>query len=161
VLSLALPVLALGLATSAHAQDPGYAYAPPPEAPPPPPAPPPAGEWVNTPEYGMVWIPAGATAYPVNGAPYAYLYSPRAGWSWHVSPWGWGGYTRHVFVRRPRVHYHWAPPPRHHWRPAPPVVVHVVPRHVVPHRHGWAPRRRVYRAPHYGGRGPWHGPHRR
>jgi len=61
-----------------------------PPAPPAPPQLPPQGQWVNTAEYGMVWIPAGASAYAIGGNPYAYLYTPTYGWTWYASPWGWG-----------------------------------------------------------------------
>ncbi len=103
---------------SSAAQDNVAAPAPPPpapnadQAPPPPPAPanqapampPPApaqGQWVNTAEYGWVWVPAGSSSYAIGNAPYAYLYTPAYGWTWYASPWGWGPFAMGVWVRHP------------------------------------------------------------
>lgn len=145
-----------GLAGKAEAQGYPVAVAPPavpaPEVPPPPPVPP-QGQWVNTPEYGLVWIPAGAQSYAIGGMPHAYLYTQSYGWSWYASPWGWGPYAPAVVVHRPwpfgfRVWVHgprgwgWHVGPRVYVRPAP-APVYVVPHHH--HAHGW---QRPYR---YGG----------
>jgi hypothetical protein len=116
-----LPILFAGLfATSgARAQD----ESTPPESAPPtdvsdqaapaPPTPaPPAGaqvqaqgQWVNTDQYGWVWVPAASEAVEVSAQPYAYLYAPSFGWSWFVSPWGVGPYRAgpwvHAGVRAP------------------------------------------------------------
>ncbi len=43
--------------------------------------------------------PAGAEATTVNARPYAYLYAPAYGWTWLVSPWGFGS-----FRPGPRTH---------------------------------------------------------
>jgi hypothetical protein len=112
LLGRTLPVLFAGLfaASSALAQD--EQAAPPDQAPPPPqgqnapappsapPAPPDAaqaqaqteGQWVYTDRYGWIWVPAGSEATTVNAQPYAYLYAPAYGWTWFVSPWGFGPY---------------------------------------------------------------------
>jgi hypothetical protein len=87
--------------------------APPGVVPPPPspqPAPPPSdaaqaqaaqqGQWMNT-ENGWIWVPAGAQTYPVDGVPYAYLYSPAYGWTWFASPWGWGPYAYGPWIYHP------------------------------------------------------------
>ena len=86
--------------------------APPSEQPPPPPASPPprierarpapaqpappvaSGQWVQTQQYGWVWMPYGDQyVYTPEGsgtAPYEYVYTPAYGWSWLVAPWVWG-----------------------------------------------------------------------
>lgn len=77
------------------------AEAQPQETPPPPPearpqAPAqravPSGQWVNTWQYGWVWMPYGTayTSMPVDGDPYMYVYGPAFGWTWVVAPWVWG-----------------------------------------------------------------------
>ncbi len=87
---------------------------PPQAAPPPPPnpqpAPPPSGaagtveaaqgQWLNT-DNGWIWVPAGAQTTPVDGVPYAYLYSPAYGWTWYASPWGWGPYAYGPWIYHP------------------------------------------------------------
>jgi hypothetical protein len=98
-----LPVLLAGMSitSGAFAQD----EQPPPQAAPPPtasaPEPPAApqaaevqaqGQWVYTDQYGWIWVPAGAEATTVNAQPYVYLYAPTYGWTWFVSPWGFGPY---------------------------------------------------------------------
>lgn len=150
------PVLGLAItlgSTSAFAQ-----VAPP--APPPPPAnvappvaaPPVAqgGEWVQSAEYGWIWVPTAADTVVVNNQPYTYFYTPSYGWTWYVSPWGYGRYQRGPWVthayyaprvwrtnvwvapeRRVVVQPRYAPPARvvvrgpvQHAPPARPVIVH-------------------------------------
>jgi hypothetical protein len=35
------------------------------------------------------------------GVPYSYLYTPAYGWTWYVSPWGWGPYHYGAWVVHP------------------------------------------------------------
>lgn len=85
--------------------------APPPQPPPPPNATDPgeqsevtaesfpqsgqaAGQWVYTGQYGWVFMPYG-NQYVDEGTladphPYAFVFLPRYGWRWVVSPWVWG-----------------------------------------------------------------------
>jgi hypothetical protein len=119
---------------------PGAAQAPPPAptAPPPPPpqeaaaaapAPPatsgqlvytyPTGSWVFMAERGWVWVPSGTQTVDMEGAPYAYLYTPAYGWTWYLSPWGIGPYHYGVWARHP-----WHPVGWHgYWVAHPRVVV--------------------------------------
>jgi hypothetical protein len=109
LLLTAVPVLAL-------AQPAGEPYAPPtppppdaaPEGQPPPEAPPPpqesqpmaqpsagpGGQWVETNQYGRVWIPYGQQYTYIPGDPqvypYQYVYYPAYGWRWIVAPWVYG-----------------------------------------------------------------------
>ncbi|MGD0523661.1 MAG: hypothetical protein ABSE49_00885 [Polyangiaceae bacterium] len=71
-------------------------------------APPPAqvavqsgGEWQYLDGEGWVWVPAGTTAYNVGAQPYVYLYTPSYGWTWYMSPWGWGPYYRGGWIHAP------------------------------------------------------------
>jgi hypothetical protein len=73
---------------------------------------------------GWVWVPAGTSTEFVEGAPYAYLYTPAYGWTWYISPWGPGAYHYGVWVSHP-------------WRP-------------VGWRGGWAAHPRI--VAHFGGR---------
>jgi len=98
---------------SALAQAGGDASAPPPPPPPdqgmaPPPAeaapteappapeaqPSPGGQWVNTEQYGWIWIPYGKqyTYVPEDQQvfPDEYVYYPVYGWRWVVAPWVYG-----------------------------------------------------------------------
>jgi hypothetical protein len=77
----------------------------------------PTGQWVFTSTYGWIWVPAGSATEAVEGTPYVYLYTPAHGWTWYVSPWGWGPYHYGVWVRRP-----WLPRGRY-WVARPHVVV--------------------------------------
>jgi hypothetical protein len=61
----------------------------------------PNGQWVYTATDGWVWVPAGATATEVEGVPYVYMYTAPYGWTWYVSPWGWGPYHYGVWVAHP------------------------------------------------------------
>jgi hypothetical protein len=77
------------------------------QAPPPQYAPPQAapqalgGEWQFIDGQGWVWVPAGAATYDVASTPYVYLYTPAYGWTWYVSPWGWGPYYRGAWIHHP------------------------------------------------------------
>jgi hypothetical protein len=97
----------------------------------PPPAPPPAaasqppvytyptGQWVYTADHEWIWVPAGASTVEMEGTPYVYLYTPSFGWTWYVSPWGWGRYHYGLWVRHP-----WHPAGWHgYWVAHPRVVV--------------------------------------
>jgi hypothetical protein len=73
----------------------------------------PGGQWVYHATNGWIWIPAGAAATGLDGIPYTYLYTPRFGWTWYVSPWGWGHYHYGSWVTRPaRWHHVWVAHPR-------------------------------------------------
>jgi hypothetical protein len=61
----------------------------------------PTGQWVYLAGRGWVWVPAGATTQELEGAPYAYLYTPAYGWTWYLSPWGWGPYHYGIWARHP------------------------------------------------------------
>jgi hypothetical protein len=61
----------------------------------------PTGQWVYLSGQGWVWVPAGATATEMDGVPYSYLYTPAYGWTWYVSPWGWGPYVYGPWYRHP------------------------------------------------------------
>jgi len=50
---------------------------------------------------GWVWVPAGATTTAVEGVPYTYLYTPSVGWTWYISPWGFGRYAYGPWVQHP------------------------------------------------------------
>ncbi len=57
-----------------------------------------AGQWVDTGEYGWIWMPYGEQ-YTYEGtagdaSPYSYAYYPAYGWMWLAAPWvwGWGAY---------------------------------------------------------------------
>jgi hypothetical protein len=123
-----LPVLFAGLFVTSGARAQDESTTPPQSAPPddaseqPAPAPPTAapsagaqaqGQWVDTDQYGWVWVPAASEAVEVNAQPYAYLYAPAFGWSWFVSPWGVGPYRAgpwiHAGVRAPYYHPYVAP----------------------------------------------------
>jgi len=79
----------------------------------------PTGQWVYTAGRGWVWVPAGAVTQEMDGAPYAYLYTPAYGWTWYLSPWGWGPYHYGVWVHHP-----WHPVGWHgYWVAHPHVVV--------------------------------------
>jgi hypothetical protein len=108
-------ILGVCMAQNASAQEqqpppPTEAPAPQPdEAQPPPPAPAtaqtvytyPTGSWVYTADRGWIWVPSGTTPTAVDGVPYSYLYTPAYGWTWYVSPWGWGGYRPGPWIAHP------------------------------------------------------------
>jgi hypothetical protein len=73
----------------------------------------PDGQWVYQATYGWIWVPSGTAATVVDGTPYSYLYTPRFGWTWYVSPWGWGVYHYGLWVTRPPArHRVWVAHPR-------------------------------------------------
>jgi hypothetical protein len=76
----------------------------------------PAGQWVYLSGQGWVWVPSGAAATETHGVPYVYLYTPAYGWTWYVSPWGWGPYRYGLWVRHPwhpaGLHGYWVAHPR-------------------------------------------------
>lgn len=154
-----LPILLAGLFVTSGARAQDESTSPPQSAPPPgpsdqaapaqptaaPPAPPSGaqvqgqGQWVYSDQYGWVWVPAASEAVEVGAQPYAYLYAPAFGWSWFVSPWGFGPYRAGPWVGAGvRAPYH----------------PYVAPRAWYGY-HGAAPH--VYRpalgAPHWGGGG--------
>jgi hypothetical protein len=51
----------------------------------------------------------------MEGVPYTYLYTPAYGWTWYVSPWGWGPYHYGLWVRHPwhpvGLHGYWVARP--------------------------------------------------
>ena len=78
------------------------------------PAPPSSGgQWVQTQQYGWVWMPYGeqyvSTPRPAPGIvvyPSAYVYRPVYGWTWLTAPWIWGAGPRVSFSVGPR-YYGW------------------------------------------------------
>lgn len=137
---------------------------------------PPQGQWVNTAEYGWVWVPAGATPVAIGGVPVVYLYTPAYGWTWYASPWGWGPFAVGAWVARPapfgfRVWHHgphgWGWHVRPHVRPHVELHIGRAPRFYGPpphyyHRHHYAPPPvRHYSSPQrhhwHGHRGHWGG----
>jgi hypothetical protein len=81
----------------------------------------PTGQWVYLAGQGWVWVPSGSTTTEMEGVPYTYLYTPSYGWTWYVSPWGWGPYHYGGWYRHP-----WHPVGWHsHWVAHPHVVVHL------------------------------------
>jgi|CZKU01.1.fsa_nt_gi hypothetical protein len=83
----------------------------------------PTGQWVYLSGQGWVWVPAGATATEMEGVPYTYLYTPAYGWTWYVSPWGWGPYHYGVWARHP-----WHPVGLHgYWVARPHAVIRLGP----------------------------------
>ncbi len=103
---------------------------PPASVPPPPDAySVPAGQWVQTQQYGWVWMPYADqyTYAPPDGAgePLEYLYYPSVGWSWVSAPWVWGVGPMPSFGRaEPRrfawyEHGWWRTPQRWQYRAAP------------------------------------------
>jgi hypothetical protein len=52
----------------------------------------------------------------MEGVPYTYLYTPAYGWTWYVSPWGWGPYHYGLWARHPwhpvGLHGYWVGRPR-------------------------------------------------
>jgi hypothetical protein len=103
---------------------------PPGTSPPPPPSPPPpqSGQWIETQQYGRVWMPYADdyTYLPPDGygEPYAYVYRPAVGWTWVVAPWIWGWGPWPLFGSYGPYHYgwygrgYWRNPGRWHYAPA-------------------------------------------
>jgi hypothetical protein len=56
------------------------------------------GQWIYTDRYGWIWVPAGSEATTVAAQPYVYLFAPTYGWTWFVSPWGFGPYRAGPWV---------------------------------------------------------------
>jgi hypothetical protein len=84
----------------------------------------PTGQWVYMSGQGWVWIPAGSESTEMEGVPYTYLYTPAYGWTWYVSPWGWGPYHYGVWARHP-----WHPVGLHgYWVARPRAVIRLGPR---------------------------------
>jgi hypothetical protein len=85
--------------------------APPTEQAPPPPSQwiysYPQGQWVYASNRGWIWVPVGAATTDVDGVPYAYLYMPEYGWTWYISPWGWGPYHYGGWVTHPWLPSGW------------------------------------------------------
>jgi hypothetical protein len=79
----------------------------------------PQGQWVYASGYGWMWVPAGAVTTEMDGVPYVYLYTRPYGWTWYVSPWGWGPYHYGIWVRHPWYPRGW----RAGWVARPHVVV--------------------------------------
>ena len=79
----------------------------------------PTGRWVYTVDHGWIWVPDGATTAEVEGMPYVYLYTLAFGWTWYVSPWGWGPYHYGLWFRHP-----WHPGGWHGYWVAHPRVIH-------------------------------------
>ncbi|HEY4014654.1 MAG TPA: DUF6600 domain-containing protein [Polyangiaceae bacterium] len=115
--SLALGALTLSTGGVALAQqapaDAPPVYAAPAAAEPAPAAPapapvaeaaPPQGQWIQTAEYGWIWVPASATTVAYGDLPYTYLYTPAYGWTWVASPWGWGPYHYGPWIGHPWGH---------------------------------------------------------
>jgi hypothetical protein len=84
----------------------------------------PTGQWVYIVDRGWVWIPAGATTVEMEGVPYVYLYTPTIGWTWYLSPWGWGPYVYGPWFRHPWHPYGW----HGHWVAHPHVIERLGPR---------------------------------
>lgn len=93
--------------------------------------PPPQGQWINTAEYGLVWVPAGTVTYAVGDTPCAYLYTHAYGWTWYASPWGPGRFAVGAWVARrsPYGYRAWAHGPHGWgWHGGPRVTVRIAPR---------------------------------
>jgi hypothetical protein len=76
----------------------------------------PHGQWVQTPEYGEVWVPAGV---PGRWRPYSHgrwVYT-RHGWTFvSYDPWGWGPFHYGRWVYHPLHRWSWIP--GYEWSPA-------------------------------------------
>lgn len=148
--TLLLRGLLLGafLMVTARASAQGYDAPPVPLAP----APAPQGQWVNTAQYGLIWVPAAANVVDVGGVPSVYLYTPAYGWSWYASPWGYGAFAYGPWVQGPwpygfrvwrRSQYGWG------WH-GPHVNVYVGPRPFYGPRHyDYGPRHHYYGPRHH------------
>jgi hypothetical protein len=88
----------------------------------------PAGQWVDTQQYGRVWMPY-ADAYTYTppsgyGEPQAYVYYPSYGWTWVVAPWIWGFGPWPTFGVYGAAHFGWyghgwwRTPSRWHYAPS-------------------------------------------
>jgi hypothetical protein len=79
------------------------------------------GRWVNTPEYGQVWVPAASAGW----APYRngrWSWIDYYGWSWvSYDPWGWAPYHYGRWFNQVGIGWCWWPGrmnARHFWSPA-------------------------------------------
>jgi len=79
------------------------------------------GNWVNVPEYGMVWQPTVGADW----APYQYgrwVWQDWYGWTWvSYDPWGWAPYHYGRWFWQARCGWCWYPGVfgvRHYWSPA-------------------------------------------
>lgn len=79
------------------------------------------GRWVNTPEYGQVWVPATSVGW----APYRngrWSWIDYYGWSWvSYDPWGWAPYHYGRWFHQVGIGWCWWPgrvSARHFWSPA-------------------------------------------
>jgi hypothetical protein len=81
----------------------------------------PTGQWVYADGYGWMWIPNEAGSVVVDQIPYVYLYTPLYGWTWYISPWGFGPYRYGVWVHHPWHPVGW----RGGWVAHPHVIVHI------------------------------------
>ena len=78
------------------------------------------GQWINSPEYGMVWSPRVAPGW----APYRYgrwAWTDWYGWNWiSYDPWGWAPYHYGRWFHYPSYGWCWYPGSRrarHYWSP--------------------------------------------
>jgi hypothetical protein len=68
------------------------------------------GQWVDTEQYGWVWMPYGSgyTSLPSDGgAPSMYVYYPSFGWTWVIAPWIWGWGPMPYFGVAGWTHFGW------------------------------------------------------
>ncbi len=79
------------------------------------------GRWVNTPEYGSVWVPHTSAGW----APYRHgrwSWVDYYGWNWiSYDPWGWAPYHYGRWFHRAGLGWCWWPgriSARHYWSPA-------------------------------------------
>lgn len=76
----------------------------------------PYGRWVDTPDYGRVWVPAGVAA---EWRPYSngHWEHTEAGWFWvSDEPWAWAAYHYGRWDRSPDLGWYWVPQTQ--WAPA-------------------------------------------
>jgi hypothetical protein len=125
-------LLALGSSSVVRAQTAPPPVAMPSEVPPPPPSSAlPPGQWVNTSQYGWVYLPYDqAYTYIAadSGVAQTYVYSVATGWSWVYAPWVLGVGPAPVWGPRGRVYFSWYAHPwfrvgSPHYRPGVRVVV--------------------------------------
>jgi hypothetical protein len=68
------------------------------------------GQWVQTEQYGRIWMPYadGYVRVPDDGEPpRMYVYGPSIGWSWVIAPWIWGWGPSPFFGRLGCDHFGW------------------------------------------------------
>ena len=75
------------------------------------------GEWINTPEFGYVWVPRGMA---LDWRPYSYgrwMWLPAAGWCWiPYESWGWSTFHYGRWHWGVGIGWYWIP--MSVWRPA-------------------------------------------